>query len=148
MVESGAIIWKIQSSYEIEYVVKNYDPSWVANPHTVTISPLNINPMTLAIAPVPAYDDISCPYVAPINWTQTKFVLRADGSFNTVAYVAPTTYNAQSSMVLLAYSEEIGAVAQFEFWTSFKNMWQIDPLVSVYSKITTVVNYVDGYQYL
>jgi len=51
-------------------------------------------------------------------------------------------------MVFLAYLEEIGAVAQFEFWVKFKNLWQTDPLVPVYNKIITVVNYVDGYQYL
>ena len=132
----------------MEYVVKNYDPSWVLNPPTVTISPLTINPLTLATAPVPAYNDFSCQYVAPITWTQTKFVLNPDGSQIPFAYVAPTTYNAQSSMTFLAYPQEIGAVAQFEFWTSFKNMWQTNPLAPVYNKITTLVTYVDGYKYL
>ena len=64
----------------MEYVVKNYDPSWVANPPVVTISPMTTDPFTLVSAPVPAYDDSSCPYVAPITWTQTKFVINADGT--------------------------------------------------------------------
>ena len=51
-------------------------------------------------------------------------------------------------MTFLAYPEEIDAVATFEFWTSFKNMWQTNPLAPVYNKITTVVNYIDGYEYL
>ena len=64
----------------MEYVVKNYDASWVTSPPEVTISPMTINPLTLATAPVPAYDDSSCSFVAPITWTQTKFVTNADGT--------------------------------------------------------------------
>ena len=127
----------------MEYVVKNYDPSWVANPPLVRIDPLSSSN-----SPVPAYDDTLCPFVAPLSWTQTKFALRADGTYNLVAYVAPTTFIAQTSLSFLAYPEEIGALATFEFWISFKNLWQTDPSAPVYNKITVVVKYVDGYQNL
>ena len=104
MVEPTAIFWKIPVSYLMEYIVKNYDPVWVASPPTVPISPLLINPLTYANSPVPAYDNSSCPYVAPITWTQTKFVLNPDGTQNIFAYVAPTTSTSQSSMVFSAYN--------------------------------------------
>ena len=46
MVEPSAIVWKIPISYSIEYIVKNYDPIWVASKPIVTISPLTFNPLT------------------------------------------------------------------------------------------------------
>ena len=94
MVEPAEIVWKIPILQEMEYVVKNYDPAWVVSPPTVMIDPLSSS-----ITPIPVYDDSLCPYVAPITWTQTKFVLRADGTYNTVAYEAPTTFTAQSDMI-------------------------------------------------
>ena len=50
-------------------------------------------------------------------------------------------------MISFASFEDIGAVATFEFWTSFKNLWQNNLLAPVYNKITTLVTYVDGYKY-
>jgi len=80
MVEPDEIVWKIPVSYSMVYIVKNYDPMWLASPPIVTISPLTFNPLTLATSPVPAYDDSLCSFVAPITWIQTKFAVFADGS--------------------------------------------------------------------
>jgi hypothetical protein len=55
---------------------------------------------------------------------------------------------AQSSMILSAGLEDIGAVATFKFWLNFKNLWQADPSKPEYNKIKTLVKYVDGYEYL
>ena len=69
MVVPSDIIWKIPVLTEIEYVIKNYDPTWVANPPTLTI-----NPLSSVTTPVPAYDDTSCSFVTPITWNMSKTV--------------------------------------------------------------------------
>ena len=74
MVAPDYNFWKIPVLTKIEYVVKKYDPSWAPI--------VTVNPLSSATTPNPAYDDLKCPFVAPITWTQTKSVVKKDGSNN------------------------------------------------------------------